>query len=467
MSAQAPARPHIERWPSADALLLLLATAVLTGGASWWVSVQVPAGDQLLVGVVGGVLSLALCVALGVASYRTRRARQADQRARRLESELIVLADRLLPGAVRRLRDGASADTVIAETPSMSEVHRHIVAMVVREIAVGERQRAAAMAACASAAGRVQAMATSMLADLREMESRHSEEVLGDLLKLDHATAQAGRLADSIAVLTGARSGRRWTKPIVMESILRGAMGRIGAYQRVRVHSASTAAVAGYAAEDVMHALAELMDNATRFSAPSEEVHVYVEELHTGIAVTIEDGGLGMKPQALERAESAVATEGPLDLAKLSGTRLGLAVVGALSRKHGLNVFFRPSSRGGTGVVVRIPNQLVVQPRWDATVSVPQLAVQEPAPVPVQAAAQPAQASTATAVLDGERPLLPKRPRGETLAAAARQAEPPQQPQQPKPRTDFGARFSAFHQGSRAGQPEDSGPTASPEDDDQ
>ncbi|WP_411431303.1 sensor histidine kinase, partial [Saccharomonospora iraqiensis] len=310
--------------------------------------------------------ALLACAAVAFAVYRdgqlsSARGEVADRRA-----ELERLADDTLPAAVDRLREGASADTVLAELPRPSdEVHTRLLRLLVREISVGERQRAAAMSACANAAGRVQAMATSMLADLREMEHRHSEDVLGDLLSLDHSTAQAGRLADSIAVLTGARSGRRWTKPIVMESILRGAMGRIRAYQRVRLHSTSTSAIVGYAAEDVMHALAELMDNATKFSAPSEEVHVYVEQLHTGIVITVEDGGLGMKPQALERAERSVSSTVGLDLTKLSGSRLGLAVVGCLARKHKLQVYFRPSSRGGTGVVLRIPNHLVTQPRQE------------------------------------------------------------------------------------------------------
>ena len=143
-----------------------------------------------------------------------------------------------------------------------------------------EGARASALAATANAAGRMQALATGMLADLRAMEERHhDEEVLADLLHLDHRTAQAGRLADSVAVLTGARSGRRWARPIPMESILRGAMGRIAGYQRVRVHSASDTSVAGHAAEGVMHALAELLDNAANFSPPTAEVHVYVEEV--------------------------------------------------------------------------------------------------------------------------------------------------------------------------------------------
>ncbi|OSC66305.1 histidine kinase, partial [Streptomyces sp. 4F] len=120
-------------------------------------------------------------------------------------------------------------------------------------------------------------------------------------------TAQAGRLADSVAVLTGARSGRRWARPIGMESILRGAMGRIAGYQRVRVHSVSDAAVAGHAAEGVMHALAELLDNAANFSPPTAEVHVYVEEVPAGVIVSVEDSGLVMGEVQLRRAERAVS----------------------------------------------------------------------------------------------------------------------------------------------------------------
>ncbi|CAM5266578.1 histidine kinase OS=Streptomyces alboniger OX=132473 GN=CP975_15415 PE=4 SV=1 [Streptomyces alboniger] len=208
----------------------------------------------------------------------------------------------------------------------------------------------------------MQALSTGMLADLRAMEERHSdEEVLADLLHLDHRTAQAGRLADSVAVLTGARSGRRWARPIVMESIMRGAMGRISSYQRVRVHSASEAAVAGHAAEGVMHALAELLDNAATFSPPTAEVHVYVEEVPAGVIVSVEDSGLVMGEVQLRRAEEAVSGEST-GIGGLTGTRLGLAVVGRLARKYGLRVSFRPSARGGTGVLMLIPQDILTNP---------------------------------------------------------------------------------------------------------
>ncbi|MBO0786911.1 MAG: sensor histidine kinase [Actinobacteria bacterium] len=426
----------------------MLAVMAVAGGAVAGVTAGIPGSSRPLVGTFGGVMAVLLVAAAGWIAYHSEVLRRVRGRVEVLHRGLDLLAEDVLPAAAAKLRDGAEADSVLAAAslPADGALERVVLALA-REIGAEERRRAAAMAACANAAGRVQALATSMLADLREMEDRHSEAVLGDLLRLDHGAAQAGRLADSIAVLTGARSGRRWAKPIVMESILRGAMGRIRAYQRIRIHSASTAAIAGYAAEDIMNALAELMDNATRFSPPSEEVHVYVEELYLGIMVTIEDAGLGMKPQALARAEAAVSASEPLDLAKLSGTRLGLAVVGCLARKHQLEVFFRPSSRGGTGVLVRIPNQLVSHPR-DELLS--------PAPAPTMTAppaggdpAGSAGPAAAPTVVGGEQRSLPKRRPGGTLTAASRPAQVPRS-KPPQPRTDSGARFKAFRQGARS-----------------
>ncbi|WP_410631324.1 sensor histidine kinase [Amycolatopsis sp. cmx-4-83] len=436
----------------------VLVTAVVAGAIWTTVSLLVSGGQAIFVAVAGAVTGIATCVAVFFALRRgdqvARAAAQAEaardeagqvrESAQSGSRELAWLLDRTVPEAVRRLRSGSAADSVLAEIPRPAdELHERTLRLLIDEIATGERRRAAATAACANAAGRLQALATSTLADLREMENRSSDAMLGDLLKVDHTTAQAGRLADSIAVLTGARSGRRWTKPIRMESILRGALGRIGAYQRVRVHSASGVAVVGYAAEDVMHALAELMDNATKFSAPSEEVHVYVEDLHNGAVITIEDGGLGMKAQALVRAERAVSLDEPLDLTAMSGTRLGLAVVGCLARKHQLHVFFRPSSRGGIGVVMRIPTQLITQPRPDV------LPEKEEQPAAV---AWPGPDTSHEITGDLIEPSeLPKRSRGQTLTAASRRPPSPT-PSTARAERDTGSRFGAFQQ-RRSGGP--------------
>ncbi|MGW6458126.1 ATP-binding protein, partial [Streptomyces sp. NPDC055078] len=339
--------------------------------------------------------------------------------------DLDRLTQLTLPAAFEQLRGGASADTALAELEPPSDARlRVLLDSIVREFAFSERRAAAAQGAGAKVLSRVQAMAVSMLADLREMQDRHSEEVFGDLLRLDHHTSQLGLLTDRLALLMGGRASRAWNKPIGMESILRGAAGRIAAYQRVRLHSSSTAAVAGYAAEGVMHLLAELMDNAANFSPPIDEVHVYVEERTAGLVVTIEDSGLKMADAAMRRAEEAVSGRST-DLADLRSTRLGLVVVGRLAAKYHMSVNFRPSSRGGTGVVVLLPPQLLHQSRTLVPEPVEQLPAapadnvrtpSAPRPAAPAAAPLPPQGGPRVATQNG----LPVRPPGRTMAAADR-----------------------------------------------
>ncbi|WP_327429635.1 sensor histidine kinase [Streptomyces sp. NBC_01236] len=477
-----------------------------------------------------GAAAVLLCAAVAVAARATQTAKLVRRRldavtqdAGRLLQERARLAEEFRQEQARLADDSARerarlTEAAARERAQLTEAAAQERARLTEEFAAerqhltGERtrlaeenarlterarratgDRAAAISATANAAGRMQALATGMLADLRTMEERHSdEEVLADLLHLDHRTAQAGRLADSVAVLTGARSGRRWARPIVMESILRGAMGRIGGYQRVRVHSASDAAVAGHAAEGVMHALAELLDNAANFSPPTAEVHVYVEEVPAGVIVSVEDSGLVMGDVQLRRAERAVSGDAgsAAGLGGLTGTRLGLAVVGRLARKHGLKVSFRPSARGGTGVLVLIPQDLLTLPTAPLPVE-PGQAVTTPAPLnpraliedyavePLLQATRPSEASQvsyaaarAAGDLDPDpvpthdsprhEPVppaadnLPKRRRGRTLAHAERSrthATPPQA--DPEPRTAdtskarAAARFSSFRQAVR------------------
>src|SRR5690606_4237405 len=214
------------------------------------------------------------------------------------------------------------------------------------------------------------------------------------------------RLADSVAVLTGARSGRRWARPIGMESILRGAMGRISGYQRIRVHSTSDTAVAGHAAEGVMHALAELLDNAANFSPPTAEVHVYVEEVPAGVIVSVEDSGLVMGEAQLRRAERAVSGESA-DLGGLTGTRLGLAVVGRLARRYGLRVSYRPSARGGTGVLMLVPQDILVPP--EAAAPAPPAAVTTSPPPSAPATTRTPSHAPSHAPSDAPEPALPSR----------------------------------------------------------
>ncbi|MGW3109186.1 ATP-binding protein [Streptomyces sp. NPDC001100] len=398
-----------------------LLTAVLAGLAVAGAVSVAPGSQRLAVACAAGAGALLLCAAVAAAAHAyqtarvTRRRLEAvtldagrllQERARlstELDRERVQLTEELTHERARltaeltqeraRLTSEFSQErmrltTSFAEERSRlteeSALERARLTAENKQLAERARrdshERAAALSATANAAGRMQALATGMLADLRAMEERHSDEdVLADLLHLDHRTAQAGRLADSVAVLTGARSGRRWARPIAMESILRGAMGRIGGYQRVRVHSTSDAAVAGHAAEGVMHALAELLDNAANFSPPTAEVHVYVEEVPAGVILSVEDSGLVMGDIQLRRAERAVSGDSA-ELGGLTGTRLGLAVVGRLARKYGLKVSYRPSARGGTGVLMLVPQDILVP--QDSPAAPPE-AVALPEPVAV------------------------------------------------------------------------------------
>ncbi|MFJ3597760.1 ATP-binding protein [Streptomyces sp. NPDC090126] len=354
------------------------------------------------------------------AALRTEGTRIHDELGRenaRLREELHAFTSEVerftretLPGVAARLREGESGTTVQAEVYLPEQpMLRASVEAVLRELALSERRALAAQTASAKALSRVQAKSVSMLADLRSMQERHGEEVFGDLLKLDHSTSQLGLMTDRLALLMGGRPSRAWNRPIVMESILRGAVGRIAAYQRVRLHCSSNVAISGFAAEGVMHLLAELMDNAANFSPPIDEVHVYVEERGTGIVVTIEDSGLKMADAAMRRAADSVAGR-TTDLAALQGTRLGLAVVGRLALKHRISVNYRPSSRGGTGVVVLLPRHLIAQESRENHASAPNLreaaAAASPAPVP---AAVPTP-TPAPAPTPAPTPTLPPEP---------------------------------------------------------
>ncbi|WP_461068128.1 sensor histidine kinase, partial [Streptomyces pseudoechinosporeus] len=486
-----------------------LITAVPAALAVVGAVVAAPDSFRLPLAWGAGAAALLLCAVVALASHATQKSRLLRRRLEAVTDD----AGRLLQERARIAEEATREHNRLAEEFERELIRRaeqftqekaRLSAELARErtrlgaendrlaeqLRQARTEGAAAVSAAANSAGRMQALATSMLADLRAMEEKHSdEEVLTDLLHLDHRTAQAGRLADSVAVLAGARSGRRWARPIVMESILRGAMGRIGGYQRVRLHSSSEAAVAGHAAEGVMHALAELLDNAANFSPPTAEVHVYVEEVPAGVIVSVEDAGLVMGDVQLRRAERAVSGENA-GLGGLTGTRLGLAVVGRLARKYGLKISFRPSARGGTGVLVLIPQDILAGP----TAPEPAPALPQPKsktqlkPQPGVQARIPGSYATARALPDldpdpvpthespdrtggsssnSERDTtsgLPKRRRGRTLAEAESQAQAQAQAERarpaaatpqprPTPAEDArtrAARFSSFRQAVRS-----------------
>ncbi|MEU6314015.1 ATP-binding protein [Streptomyces sp. NPDC047014] len=346
------------------------------------VSSSVPLDTTLI------VLSAACTAAVFAEALRRGRALGA-QTARvaalrhtvaRQEEEAVRLSSVVLPEAMERLHRGELPEEVLRAlggrrgqgdrwgtdnelTPRFRSALQGVLAHAVDAVDNEESLRDSAQRAFVNISRRVQAIVHQQAHEMREMEDRHgaNPDVFGDLLRLDHGTALIGRLADSISVLGGARPGRQWSRAVTLYSVLRGGMSRIIDYQRVELHSVSEVAILGPVVEPLIHTLAELLDNATRYSPPHTRVHLTATEVQSGIAVEIEDGGLSMSDEARMRAERMLAqAQSGIDLNDLGETpRLGLAVVGRLAQAYGFQVSLRSSAYGGVRAVVIVPQHLV------------------------------------------------------------------------------------------------------------
>ncbi len=370
--------------PRPASVLAWILPAAATAVAAAVAAVTVPPQATAPVVWIGAVATVAVALVTGEVTRRGRalaalRAQAAAQQAAlgRQEAETVRLAEELLPEVVARLGRGEFPEDVHAAiteevtrqgresglTPEFTAAHQAVLRSVLDAVVAEEDLRESAQRAFVNIARRVQAIVHQQAQELRDMEDRHgqSPEVFGDLLRLDHGTALIGRLADSIAVLGGARPGRQWSRAVPLFSVLRGAMSRIIDYQRVELHSVSEVAVVGTAVEPLIHALAELLDNATRYSPPQTRVHLTAVEVQSGIAVEIEDGGVSMSEEARARAERMLqqAQQG-IDVNDLGETpRLGLAVVGRLAQAYNFHVSLRPSAYGGVRAVLIVPQDLI------------------------------------------------------------------------------------------------------------
>ncbi|MEU1018577.1 MULTISPECIES: ATP-binding protein [unclassified Streptomyces] len=376
VSVQSP--PGGREVPYARVLLLpAMLMAAATGAAV--ATVTEPARPA--VGWCGAVATL-MVIVVGVEAVRRGRTikgqrAQYAQRIAHLEGriashddETVRLGQEILPEALWRLRQGETPVDVVRNVVDKDEAYRDLpdaqrqLLRSVLEILDHEGAlRESAQRAFVNIARRVQSIVHQQAAELREMEEFHGRnpEVFDDLLRIDHGTALIGRLADSIAVLGGGRPGRQWPNPVPLFSVLRGAMSRILDYPRVELHSIADVAIKGTSVEPLIHACAELLDNATRYSPPHTKVHVTAVEVQTGIAVEIEDGGVSLSEEARTRAERMLAqAQAGIDLNDLGETpRLGMAVVGRLSQMYRMQISLRQSAYGGVRAVLIVPRDMM------------------------------------------------------------------------------------------------------------
>src|SRR6201999_1350467 len=159
------------------------------------------------------------------------------------------------------------------------------------------------------------------------------------LFRVDHLSTRMRRQAESLAVIGGAASPRPWSRPGTMYEGLRPAIAEVEHYNRVKVVPPVEGTLDGGAVADVIHLLAELVENATKFAPPHTQVLLRAEPVTAGLAIEIEDRGLGIPRENQRRLKDLLADLERVDIDELlHDGRIGLLVVSALSRRHSVAV---------------------------------------------------------------------------------------------------------------------------------
>jgi HAMP domain-containing protein len=299
-------------------------------------------------------------------------ARSLIRPMRRLEAAAEETAERRLPGVVQRLQEGEQVDLQAESAPpievrsrdeighlaeAFNAVHRVAVRVAGREAAL--RHSVGDM--FLNLARRSQGLIERQLEVIDELEVNGSEvEVRARLGELDHLATRMRRNAENLIILSGSEPARRWRGPIGLVEVIRAAVEEIKEHTRVELLPIDQIQLAGHAAADVMHLLAELIENAVSFSAPGTKALVAGQPLPAGYLLEIEDQGLGMTDEQLVRVNHRLAKPPDIDFARAK--MLGFFVVTQLAAKHGIKVQLRHSWYGGVTALVLLPRHLIVQP---------------------------------------------------------------------------------------------------------
>ena len=317
--------------------------------------------------LLAGVLGLIAVIASIVITITTARSlvRQLVQ----LRDAAQILAHERLPRVVEHLRQGETVD-VDAQAPPLefgndeigqvgqafNAVQRTAIHAAVEQAELRKSVRDVFV----SLARRTQTLVHRQLKLLDGMERHETDaDELAVLFRVDHLATRMRRNAENLIVLSGAVSGRGWRHPVAMIDIVRGAVAEIEDYARVTVLPIAPAGLAGRVVGDVIHLLAELIENAARFSPPHTPVQVGGQPVANGFVVEIEDRGLGMSDESLEAANAQLRN--PPEFHLSSTARLGLYVVGRIAERHGIGIHLRRSPYGGTTAIVLIPPALIVE----------------------------------------------------------------------------------------------------------
>ncbi|RMI41822.1 sensor histidine kinase, partial [Actinomadura harenae] len=312
--------------------------------------------------VVAGVLLAVLLFTFGVARSLVRP-------LRRLKDGALEIAGTRLPGLVDRLRDPEAAAQGIEVEPidvnsrdeigqvarAFDEVHREAVRLAADEAVL----RGNINAMFVNLSRRSQTLIERQLQLIEELEqSERDEEQLANLFRLDHLATRMRRNNENLLVLGGQDQARRWNKPVPFIDVVRASLSEVEQYERVEVRVHGDMTVAGPVVNDLVHLLAELIENATVFSDGRTRVTVSGQRLSGGGAMLqITDNGVGMTAEELEQANWRLANPPVIDFS--AARRMGLFVVGRLAIRHGIRVELRMAQGGGLTAFVMLPDHVI------------------------------------------------------------------------------------------------------------
>ena len=317
-----------------------------------------------LVIVAGVLLAVFILTSLVVRSL-VRPLRILEDGARRV-------AERDLPDAINRMQEAGAVPDTVKVTPievdthdEIGEVARafddvHRVALTLASDEAALRSNVNAMFVNLSRRSQTLVERQLRLIDGLEQSEQDSDR-LSDLFQLDHLATRMRRNNENLLVLSGQDNTRKWAQPVPLVDVLRGAVSEVEQYERVNVRAPSHISVLGRPVNDVIHLVAELVENATAFSPHDTEVLVSAKNLDSGaVQVDVTDSGIGMAPEDLAAVNARLAAPPVIDVAV--SRRMGLFVVSRLAHRHGIKMNLKEAHGGGTTAVVTFPPDLLITP---------------------------------------------------------------------------------------------------------
>ncbi|MET8539826.1 ATP-binding protein [Kitasatospora sp. NPDC004799] len=350
-------------------LLALVLVPSLGLAAAWGYAVYLlrDSGQRtaLLAGSAAVALVLLFSLVRGLRTAWALSARLSDLRA-----GTFALAQQEIPDVVGRLRAGEpvpappswapprrTGDDVQQASEGLAAVRQAAVAAIIHQAQGREGTKKVFL----NIARRTQILIHRQISMLDALEREHEDpELLRELFAVDHLATRMRRNAENLVILGGALPARRWRTAVPVVNVLRSAVSETESYSRVVVRGVPRVSLDGQAVADVIHLVAELIENGTTFSPPYAQVQVSAQEVPEGLSVEVEDRGLGMTEEEYQRLNAYLADPPELDVSALGDDlRLGLFVVARLAARHEVRVSLRPSPYGGTRAVVLVPSALL------------------------------------------------------------------------------------------------------------